>query len=188
MLYRILFSVRRQLHYILYAIYLQHFSAILCLTLVNKYTKHSLFMYYILVPLNQVIKNSAWLERSLPWWLSGKEFTYQCRRCRFDPWIRKIPWRRKWQPTPLFLPGKSHGHGSLVGYSPRGRKESNTTEWLNNNIGRDCFGYWLLENWWIFYVLMYMSCTDDGLLACILQYSWHILLVNIGKCLFFLGM
>ena len=74
MLYRILFSFKPQLHYILYAFHLQHFSAILCLTLVNKYTKHSLYIYYILVPLNQVIKNSAWLEISLPWWLSGKEF------------------------------------------------------------------------------------------------------------------
>ena len=38
------------------------------------------------------------------------------RRCRFDPWAEMIPWRRKWQPTPLFLPGKSHGQRSLVGY------------------------------------------------------------------------
>ena len=44
-----------------------------------------------------------------------------CRRCKrngFDPWIRKIPWRRAWQPTPLCLPGKSHGQRSLAGYSP----------------------------------------------------------------------
>ena len=41
---------------------------------------------------------------------------------RFDLWIAKIPWRRKWQPTPVFLPGKSHGQRSLVGYSPRGHK------------------------------------------------------------------
>ena len=40
----------------------------------------------------------------------------------FDSWVRKIPWRRKWQPTPVFLPGESHGWRSLVGYSPRGRK------------------------------------------------------------------
>ena len=40
----------------------------------------------------------------------------------FDPWIRKIPWRRKWQPTPIFLPGKSHGQRSLVGYSPWGHE------------------------------------------------------------------
>ena len=46
----------------------------------------------------------------------------------FAPWVGKIPWRRKWQPTPVFLPGESHGRRSLVGYSPRGRKESDTTE------------------------------------------------------------
>ena len=47
----------------------------------------------------------------------------QCRRCGIDPWVGKIPWRRKWQPTPVFLPGKAHGHRSLEGYSPRGRKD-----------------------------------------------------------------
>ncbi len=41
------------------------------------------------------------------------------KRCRFDPWVGKIPWRRKWQPTPVLLPGESHGWRSLVGYSPR---------------------------------------------------------------------
>ena len=69
----------------------------------------------------------------LPWWLSCKESSYQCRRCGFNPWVGKIPWRRKWQPTPVSLPGKSHGQRSLVGYSPRGHKESDTTERLNNN-------------------------------------------------------
>ena len=55
----------------------------------------------------------------------------QCRKPRFDPLVRKIPWRRKWQPTPVFLPGESHGQRSLVGYSPWGRKESDTTERLH---------------------------------------------------------
>ena len=41
----------------------------------------------------------------------------------FDPWVRKIIWRREWQPTPVLLPGESHGQKSLVGYSPRGHKE-----------------------------------------------------------------
>ena len=57
----------------------------------------------------------------------------QCRRQRtleFDPWIKKIPWRRKWKPTPVFLPGKCHGQGSLTGYSPKGPKESDKTEGL----------------------------------------------------------
>ena len=44
------------------------------------------------------------------------------RRLQFDPWVRKIPWRRKWQPTPVFLPGKSHGEKHLAGYSPWGHK------------------------------------------------------------------
>ena len=49
------------------------------------------------------------------------------KRCRFDPWVGKIPWSRKWQPAPVFLPGKFHGQ-SLAGYGPRGHKELNTTE------------------------------------------------------------
>ena len=67
------------------------------------------------------------LKEGLPGWLSGKESSCQCRRCEFNPWVRKIPGRRIWQPTPVFLPGKSHGHSSLVGYSPWGHKESDTT-------------------------------------------------------------
>ena len=54
----------------------------------------------------------------LPWWLSGKKFTCQCRRLRFDSWVGKIPQRREWLPTPVFSPGRSHGQRSLVGCSP----------------------------------------------------------------------
>jgi len=50
------------------------------------------------------------------------------RRCWFDPWVRKIPWRRAWQPIPVFLPAKSRGQRSLVGQCPLGHKESDTTE------------------------------------------------------------
>ena len=46
----------------------------------------------------------------------------QCGRPRFNPWVGKIPWRRQWQPTPVLLPGESHGGRSLVGYSPWGRR------------------------------------------------------------------
>ena len=48
----------------------------------------------------------------------------------FDPWVGNIPWNRKWKPTPVFLPGKSHGQWSLVGYSPWDHKELDMTEWL----------------------------------------------------------
>ena len=54
----------------------------------------------------------------------------QWGRPGFDPCVRKIPWRRKWQPTPVLLPREFHGQRSLVGCSPWGRKESDTTEWL----------------------------------------------------------
>ena len=60
-----------------------------------------------------------------------KESTCQCRRCRrrgFDSWVRKIPWRGKWQPTPVFLLGKIHVQRSLVGYHPWVHKELDTTE------------------------------------------------------------
>ena len=62
---------------------------------------------------------------------SGKELAHQCRRHKrlgFDPWIGTIPWRRAWQPTPVFLPGESHGQRSLACYSLWGHKESDTTE------------------------------------------------------------
>ena len=57
----------------------------------------------------------------IPAGASGKEPTCQsrkCKRCRFDTWFRKTPWQRAQQPTPVFLPGESHGQRSLVGYSP----------------------------------------------------------------------
>ena len=62
---------------------------------------------------------------------SGKESTCQSRRHGFHPWVRKIPWRRKRQLTSVFLPGKFHGQSSLVGYSPWGRKELDTIQWLS---------------------------------------------------------
>ena len=50
----------------------------------------------------------------------------------FNPWVRKIPWGRKWQPLPVLLPGEPHGQRSLVGYSPWGRKELDMTEQLTH--------------------------------------------------------
>ena len=71
------------------------------------------------------------LTSGFPGSSSGEEPACQCRRHRrpgFDPWVGKIPWRRKWQPTPVFLPGESRGQRSLAGYSPQGPKESDTTK------------------------------------------------------------
>ena len=66
----------------------------------------------------------------LPWWLRWYRTCLLCRRPGFSPWVGKIAWRREWQPTPVFLPGESHGQMSLVGYNPCGCKESNRTERL----------------------------------------------------------
>ena len=90
-----------------------------------------------------------------PWGIRGKESTYKCRRWRFDSWIGKIPWRRKWQPTPVFLPGKSH---SLWDWElDRAQRLNNTREWtLSYSLVRMVgFSPILVKvngttKWWIF--------------------------------------
>ena len=70
-----------------------------------------------------VLQEHLQLYEMRPRWLSGEESPCQCRRrsrCGFGPWVRTIPWRRKWQPAPVFLLGKPHGQRSLVGYSACG--------------------------------------------------------------------
>ena len=74
------------------------------------------------------------LPSDFPYGTSDKEPACQYRRHerhRLDPWVRKIPWRRKWQPTPVFLPEGSHGQRSLAGCSPRDHKESDKLKWLS---------------------------------------------------------
>ena len=65
----------------------------------------------------------------IPWWLNGKVSAHSAGDPVLEP--RKIPWRRKWQPTPVLLPRKFHRWRSLVGYSPWGRKEVDMTEQLH---------------------------------------------------------
>ena len=73
----------------------------------------------------------GWVAGHLaPWWLRQWRVCLQCERSRLDPWVRKIPWRRKGQPTPVFLPGESHGFRSLEGYSAWGLKELDMIEQL----------------------------------------------------------
>ena len=79
----------------------------------------------------------------LPRWLSGKEPTCQCRRWRrgFHPWVGKIPWRRAQQPTPVSLPGESHGQRNLAGYSLWGHIESDTAEHAHSHAPGRVLGY-----------------------------------------------
>ena len=58
----------------------------------------------------------------------SKELACQCKRCGFNPWVGKIPWNRKWQPTPVFLSGKSHGQRRLPGDCPCCHKELDMTK------------------------------------------------------------
>ena len=88
-----------------------------------------------------------------------KESAGQCRRCRrcgFDPWVRKISWRRKWQPTLVFLPGESHGQRSLVDYNPWGCKELNTTEQLTLALSK-------INKFSALIDIMIVSLSEEGL-------------------------
>ena len=74
------------------------------------------------------LNNARW---AFPGGVSGNKPACQRRRSKrrgFDPWVGKMPWRRAWHPTPVFLPGECHGQRSPVGYSPWGHRESDTTE------------------------------------------------------------
>ena len=83
-----------------------------------------------------VAQSRMWLKRlssSSSRWHSDEESICQCRRCSFNLWVKKTPLRKKWQPTQVFLPGKSHGQRSLEGYSARGHIESDMTEQLSTH-------------------------------------------------------
>ena len=83
-----------------------------------------LLLWVELCPLQEIYR--------LPRWLGGKESTCQSRRPGFDPWVGKMPWRRKWHPTPVFLPGESH-RGAWRATVHGVTKESDTPEGLGNS-------------------------------------------------------
>ena len=99
-------------------------------SLSNSKTIH-FFLLKIIIALLRYTSHSILLPR----WHSGKESANagKAREHRFSPWVWKIPWRRKQQSTPVFLPGESHGQRSLVGYSPWGHKEQDMTEQLSTH-------------------------------------------------------
>ena len=91
-----------------------------------------------------------YLSYGLPRWSSNKESACECRRLkrhRFSPWVGKIPWRRKWQPTPVFLPGEFHGQRSLAGYSPWGCKvHGEMTEHTHTHLSYNTVSSILIAN------------------------------------------
>ena len=75
------------------------------------------------------------VHQRLPWWLRQCRICLQCKRPRFDPWVRKIPWRREQLPTPVFLPGESHGRGAWRA-TVHGVSGSDTPEQLTLSLSR----------------------------------------------------
>ena len=109
-------------------------------------------------------KRTQYFSR-LPMWLSGKEFAFQhgsCRMHRFDPWVRKMPWRRKWQPTPVFLSTEnSMDREAWRGDSSWGHKESDKTEQLNMHACTQYFPFIHICSCVLIYkiFLHVLSCT-----------------------------
>ena len=107
----------------------------------------------------------------------GKEPACQCRRhkrCRFDPWVGKI-WRRAWQPTPMFLPGESHGRRSLVGYTVHRIAQSRTRlKWLSNRAASEKTRSIVIYPW--LYILNHFLPNTDFLKILVkLQYFGHLM-------------
>ena len=86
------------------------------------YIQLNLFQIQINIPLDLFLE--------LPWWLRWQRICLQCWRPGFEPWVRKILWRKAWQPSLAFLPGESHGQRSLLGYSHRRVRHSIVTNTL----------------------------------------------------------
>ena len=129
---------------------------------------------------NILIHLSTLLREWLPRWLSGKEATCQFRKCRrheFDPWVGKAPWRRKWQPSPVFLPGESHGQRSLAGYSPQGHKSwTRLSNWTTTTAYTPKIGFpWRLgrvshASWYLCGILWLLK----WLAFCLVHSNWPI--------------
>ena len=112
-----------------------------------KLKKLEFYFHFSLLPSSKMVANES-LQIDIPSRISPSESAVQspgnptltgCWRRRFDPWVRKIPWRRRWQPNPVFLPEKSHGQRSLAVYSPWGRKESDMNEHTHTGHKREMF-------------------------------------------------
>ena len=111
-------------------------------------------------------------------WISSKEFAWQCRRhkrCRFDPWVGKIPWRREWQPTPILLLGESHGRGAWWDTVHRVPKSQT---WLSD------FTHFTNASWYIYYThhIFFIHSSVDRHLGCFHVWaSVNSIAVKIGK-------
>ena len=119
---------------------------VLCLCFPHNLWKVS---YFYTPKRHSLICSTATRSRGLPRWLSGKESACQCRRCRkcgFGSWIRRIPWRRKWQLTPVFLLGEFLGQRSL-GATVHGVAKSQTLWALMQSVAHTVWWYYMSPAW-----------------------------------------
>ena len=130
------------LHYRQILYHLNHMCIYTCFSILQDRSYFTIYVYIYMsfyftrhVSVQEVTSNllsTYWALHTQ--WLNGKESICQCRRRRCDSWVEMIPWRRKWQPTLIYLLGEFHGQKSLVGYSPWSHKELERTERLNNRL------------------------------------------------------
>ena len=116
------------------------------------------------------------LVQGLPWWFRWWWICLQCTRLGFDPWVVKIPWRREWSPTPVFLPGEFHGQRSLAGNSPWGHKECHTTKGLtpkSKRIQVQLDIYWLLSYYLPCGEICQESHESVNILLSLLAFIWE---------------
>ena len=115
-------------------------------------------------------------EHSLTGAVSGQSPACQCRRRKrrgFNPWIRKIPWRRTWQSTPVYLPGVPHGWRCLVGYSPWGPKASNMTEVNERTCSQTSQRQRQTSSQWMLLLATHLSDNIRDAMCC-RKPSWHL--------------
>ena len=130
---------------------------------------------------NSVLRNTL-SHTGLPMWLTGKESTCHCRRCKrcgFDPWVGKIPWRRRWQPILVFLPGESHRQRKLEQCSPWGCKESDMTEHNTHTSYMHDIECMILYILYRNYLTLLSGTSFQVLLRDVLQTCFHFTLHNI---------
>ena len=113
------------------------------------------------------------IELGLPRWLRRWRICLHWWRTRSDSWVGKIPWRREGLPTPVFLPGEFHGQRNLVGYSPWGHKELDTTEWLSFHFTLIDDSEHVLSSFYLLSTALSSVCNSSFTATSQQIWAWH---------------
>ena len=133
----------------------------------NTISEYIIVLYYTIVQYKGFSPTSVGKESSC-----NAGIRLQCRRPGFNSWVQKIPWRRKWQPTPVFLPGKSHGQERLGDYSPWGRKrQTRFSDETTTILYYTILYYTILYYTILFYTILFYTILYYSILYTILYYT-----------------